>query len=367
MLNYLVEVLGTALSCNLVFDCLHYSLHQWVRSRWRLLRKFADWHNIHHQYFNGCLQLNPSLYDSNLFIHHLPEFCVHLMMIALASTVVSKAATLTVLGAYTVNFFRVSTYGAPNTPHHVDTPIAQAPQHSLLDSACYHAFHHLYPEGFFSSGTRLFDIIFGTGCVLRRRTFAVTGASGAFGQAMLRALQKAGAEAVLPLTFGVHYTEENLAESFAILKKADVLILMHGSSEDMQQSIVKSYIQMSEAFQKIHMSRQIPPEIWALGSELELLPGWNPAMREYRRAKLAFAAYAKACYDNPRLIYRHIVPSGFRTLAFPNRPVRAAPLVTMSLFLIRRGFCYIPATYTGIALLNYFRFRYWQGPSEVLL
>ena len=41
------------------------------------------------------------------------------------------------------------------------------------------------------------------------------------------------------------------------------------------------------------------------------------------------------------------------------RPRAVACLVT-TMFLIRRGFCYVPVTFTGMAYLNFFRFRFFQ-------
>ena len=36
-----------------------------------------------------------------------------------------------------------------------------------------------------------------------------------------------------------------------------------------------------------------------------------------------------------------------------------------ALFLIRRGFRYVPVTYTGIALVNYFKFAWFTTPAGV--
>ena len=35
----------------------------------------------------------------------------------------------------------------------------------------------------------------------------------------------------------------------------------------------------------------------------------------------------------------------------------------VALFLIRRGFRYVPVTYTGIALVNYFKFAWFTRPG----
>ena len=57
------------------------------------------------------------------------------------------------------------------------------------------------------------------------------------------------------------------------------------------------------------------------------------------------------------------MPAAFRSRMGPGlmsgtTAVRTAP------FFIRRGFRYIPVTYTGIALLNYFKFLMLKGPPK---
>ena len=45
----------------------------------------------------------------------------------------------------------------------------------------------------------------------------------------------------------------------------------------------------------------------------------------------------------------------------------AETAVNIALFFIRRGFSYVPVTLTGLAFLNYFRFRYFQKPEPEAL
>jgi hypothetical protein len=84
-------------------------------------------------------------------------------------------------------------------------------------------------------------------------------------------------------------------------------------------------------------------------------------LKEYRRSKLAYARHARRYYADRDLIYRHIVPSSFRSKMGPGL-ISGETAARWSLFLIRRGFRYVPVTYTGIALINYFKFAWFTRP-----
>ena len=55
------------------------------------------------------------------------------------------------------------------------------------------------------------------------------------------------------------------------------------------------------------------------------------------------------------MLYRHIVPSSFTSAMGPG-PMSADTAARIALFLIRRGFHYVPVTLTSLAFWNYFRF-----------
>ena len=71
--------------------------------------------------------------------------------------------------------------------------------------------------------------------------------------------------------------------------------------------------------------------------------------------KRAFARRALSYYRSPDVLYRHIVPSAFTSAMGPG-PMSAGTAAGIALFLIRRGFSYVPVTLTSLALWNYFRF-----------
>ncbi len=55
------------------------------------------------------------------------------------------------------------------------------------------------------------------------------------------------------------------------------------------------------------------------------------------------------------LLYRHIVPSAFRSQMGPG-VMSGRTAAAIALWLIRHGFRYVPVTYTGIAFVNFIPF-----------
>jgi hypothetical protein len=203
-----------------------------------------------------------------------------------------------------------------------------------------------------SSYTMLFDRLMGTACQIRGRRVALTGSSGAFGSAMKDLLERAGAE-VIPLKFGVDYTYADYSGTDAVLGSADILILAHGAKGDQaMQANCYSFLALIERFKGLAYGRQIPVEVWAVGSEIECHPAFgNPELRSYARSKRAYARTAARLLYDPDLLYRHIVPSAFCSRMGPGL-MNGRTAAALAFTLIRHGFRYVPVTYTGIAFLN---------------
>ena len=77
-------------------------------------------------------------------------------------------------------------------------------------------------------------------------------------------------------------------------------------------------------------------------------------MSSYARSKRAFAREPRLACKEIRIIsiYRHIVPSAFCS-RMGGGLMTGRTAATIALWLIRRGFRYIPVTYTGIAFVNF--------------
>jgi hypothetical protein len=228
----------------------------------------------------------------------------------------------------------------------------------LWVNANYHAMHHVYPNNFFSSLSNVFDLLFGTTCQFRNRKFVITGAGGAFGGALAKRLEKLGAQ-VRTLRHGEHFSAGFVSdEAREALGWGDALVLSHGAkSVDCWNANVVTFVQLIDLFEAIGKERLVAPEVWALGSEAEFHGDFGmESLRAYAGSKRAFATHAKRYYGSPDLIYRHIVPSAFTSAMGPGL-MSANAAVSMTLFFIRRGFKYVPVTYTTLAIWNYIRFR----------
>lgn len=196
-----------------------------------------------------------------------------------------------------------------------------------------------------------------------KRHFVVTGARGAFGSALVDALKARGAS-VETLQFGKDWDYVSLNNATEALKRADVLVLSHGSKlKHAMEANCTSFVEFIETYRKLRKDAGLAAEVWGLGSEIEFHPAWgNKELQVYLESKRAFAKKAAAYYresDGERWTYRHIVPAGFTSRMGPGL-ISGRTAVKIALFFLERDWKYIPVTYTGFAFLNYFRFKRLQ-------
>ena len=349
-----VFVLSTAL-----FDALHWTLHQWETAKSPLLRRFSSWHWVHHKFLGLDMQINPAYARANIWYHILPEFLTS-MAGTLVFFFVFDWKVIAVVAVVRLVMLVMTLREEGLDYNHMSMDRVSGQQGLLWVDNNYHAMHHVYPHNFFSSFANLFDLIAGTTCQLEGRRFLVTGASGAFGSAMVAKLTSMGA-IVETAKSGVDFSAGNYAGMREKLERADVLVLAHGAkSEDCWNANNVTFRELVELFAELGKTRLTPPEVWALGSEVEFHGDMGmDELREYSASKRAYALRALDFYKSDALIYRHIVPSSF-TSAMGKGAMSAETAVNIALFFIRRGFRYVPVTFTGLAVLNYFRFRFFQ-------
>ncbi|WP_108459294.1 hypothetical protein [Devosia naphthalenivorans] len=350
----LVFIVSTAL-----FDALHWILHKWETSRFPLLRKFSSWHWVHHKFLGLDMQVNPAYARANLWFHILPEYLTSMagtlifLLFFPWPVIATVAAIRTIMLVMTIREEGLDY-------NHMSMDRVGGQQGLLWVDNNYHAMHHVYPHNFFSSFANVFDLAAGTACQIKGRRFLITGASGAFGSAMAAKLAALGGT-VDTAKSGVDFTAGNYAATGEKLERADVLVLSHGAkSEDCWNANYQTFCDLIDLFMETGKTRLAPPEVWALGSEVEFHGDMGMAeLRDYSASKRAFALRARDYYRSNALIYRHIVPSSF-TSAMGKGAMSASTAVGIALFFIRRGFRYVPVTLTGLAVLNYFRFRFFQ-------
>jgi hypothetical protein len=201
---------------------------------------------------------------------------------------------------------------------------------------------------------------------IRGKRVAITGMSGAFGKPMAALLETSGAAQVKGLKYGVDYSYGDYSKLDGVLRESDVLVLAHGSKLDhAMEANCDSFVAILERSRKLHPGRT-DLEVWATGSEIEVHPAWgNKELQIYLESKRAFARHAWGYFRDPSFVYRHICPAGFRSQMGPGL-ISGETAAKMALFFIRRGFRYVPVTYTGFAFANYLKFALHREDSPRL-
>ncbi|EAU35408.1 predicted protein [Aspergillus terreus NIH2624] len=280
-----------------------------------------------------------------------------------------QSTTLTVV--IIVHFIRTFVVIAMNgrDSNHVIYHVVPKDPHWLFVGPQYHALHHVHPDRFMASVVKIFDWVAGTAYSLRNKNVAITGSSGAFGSSILSQLQTEGVRNIYTLEFGTHWTYRDLSKVGPIFDKADILILAHGTkNQDAMEANCNSTIRLIRLYMERRLSGasggRILPEIWYVGSEVEMHPTFGVTdMQRYAHSKRAFVPYARALYDCPHVVYRHIVPAAFQS-RMDNAFVSSEWAASSTMWWIRRGARYIPVTYTGIADLNFLKFAFWVRPDK---
>jgi hypothetical protein len=149
----------------------------------------------------------------------------------------------------------------------------------------------------------------------------------------------------------------NLVHHVTVLESADILVLAHGAKGNQaMQANCDSFLAIFDRFKSLTRHRQVPVEVWAVGSEIECHPALGDAgLRSYARSKRAFARAAATLMHDRDVLYRHVVPSAFRS-RMGTGLMDGRTAAAIAVWLIRRGFRYVPVTYTGIAFLNFIPF-----------
>jgi monoglucosyldiacylglycerol epimerase len=361
-----IEGVALFLVASTMFDVVHFVLHQFLKSRLALLKRVGSLHQAHHDYYTDQLQFDERFARANLLHHVIPEYANQVAFTLPGYFLVGPWPVVVALVIETFIFVMVVIRGGMDE-HHIAADRRKGRRNfasGLFVSADYHSLHHIHPERFFSSYVTVFDRLMGTACQINGRSVALTGASGAFGSAMAALLDREGAR-VTTLKHGVDFTAYDASASDEALQETDVLVLCHGAKgEDAMAANCDSFVALIERFKVLKAVPPLSPsEVWAVGSEIEAHPSFgDPILKGYRKSKVAYARHARRYYSDRNMIYRHIVPSAFRSKMGPGL-ISGEVAAEWSLLLIKRGFRYVPVTYTGIALVNYFKFAWFTRPA----
>ncbi|UKZ55998.1 hypothetical protein TrVGV298_009822 [Trichoderma virens] len=238
-LIWILSCLWLLLCGTFLFDVIHYILHKFSKSSSRFLRQIGKLHSVHHFYFNNRLQFNNRYIWHNICIELPLELGCQLLgtwqgwlvlkhFFLTDPGVLSEKVLYGVLIAEVARTLVVVALSGRDSNHKTYS-IVPKNLNWLTVGPEYHALHHVDPASYMSSSFYLFDWLFGTGYTLRSRRVTITGASGAFGQAIKKELQAESVACIQELKFGVHWTYDNYDQVIPIIANTDVLILAHGS------------------------------------------------------------------------------------------------------------------------------------------
>jgi len=344
-LTWILQAFILYLGATFVFDAIHWALHAAYRSSVPALRFLGAFHQTHHAFLDRSLTFDDRLIGPNFWRHRAGELLAQLAGTCAGFFFLPPEAVFATLAIFTFVFAVGVVLKGKDSNHRAQTSLS-APLGSVFVGLPYHSLHHVFPERYFGSVTTAFDRLFGTGCQIAGRHVVLTGASGAFGAPLKALLEQEGAT-VTALA--------RVAFATADLSTADILILAHGSKvTGAMEANCDSFVGLIERF-RAHRKGLVPPEVWAVGSEIECHPAFSEDLRIYSASKRAFARHAHRYFHAPDLLYRHIVPSAFTSAMGPGL-MSGGFAAAYAWFLIKRGFRYVPVSYTGIAWVNYLKF-----------
>ncbi|KAJ5185600.1 hypothetical protein N7491_006532 [Penicillium cf. griseofulvum] len=224
----------------------------------------------------------------------------------------------------------------------------------------FHCLHHVYPDRYIGSFIKLFDWICGTAYSFRGKRFVIT-ESGPFGQAMVTELEREGVQDIRSLKFGTDWDHHHLEKAAEALITCDILILAHDTEGDDAKSNCDSAVRLVQLFKEHRTnenSNPTLPEVWYVDSEIETHQSFKiTQLHGDSNSNVRFLPHARSYYDDPDILYRHIVASGLQSSMVSAMP-SAVWAAKCSMWWIRRGARYISVSNTGFAFLNYFKFMY---------
>ncbi|MEO3706688.1 bifunctional sterol desaturase/short chain dehydrogenase [Trichormus azollae] len=344
---------GSLLLAEILRDSYHALCHQ--------INWLAKWHNKHHAAYRRDLSLvsQQAYLDSQLY-HDIVESVILVVLLTIVALVVQQWGlwlgviyAVTFLYSASVRYFQ----GTVDTDYnHLPGPLETVPSVWFVNRT-YHWRHHFDDVNAYYSGVFSFvDKILGTGLSLKGKTVAITGASGALGQALVAELLKHHAKVIavstnpdkiqlqpgLKVLYWELGNEENLQES---LKKVDILIINHGVNvySDRTTDAIKNSYQVNtfSALRLIDMfsatitgpDAKATKEIWVNTSEAEVFPALSPLYELSKRTLgniITLNRLDKVC------VIRKLILGPFKSQLNPSGVMSATQVARGILFLAKR-------------------------------
>ncbi|AUS99092.1 sterol desaturase [Nostoc sp. CENA543] len=336
----------------------------------------GKFHNKHHTAYRRDLSIvSLKAYQESQLYHDVLESGI-LFTASILIALIFRQWGLWLGVAYNVVFLSAAylrySQGTIDTDYnHQPGPLDTIPSMWLVNRS-YHWRHHFDDVNAYYSGVfSLVDKVLGTALSLKGKTVAITGASGALGQALTAELLKKNAKVVALTTNPdklstdngvkvISWQLGNEAELQANLEKVDILIINHGVNvygDRTSQAINSSYeintfsaLRLMDIFIATVTGPQAKAtkEIWVNTSEAEVNPALSPL---YELSKRTLGDLVTLKRLNGDCVIRKLILGPFKSQLNPYGVMSAPQVARAILFLARRDFRNIIVTINPITYL----------------
>lgn len=382
----------SVLLAELIRDVYHIAGHYW--------KPLQSFHTLHHKAYRRDLSMTSlEAYKKAQLYNDVPESSVMVTVTALAA-LISQSYGMWVGFLYSLLFLisaiaRSQGWLLVTDFSHKPGDLVEIPSRWAVNRT-YHWRHHFDQGNAYYCGTfTLVDNVLGTSLSLKGKVVAITGASGALGQALIDELLLQGAK-VIALTSNNHAEfrpEINVvnwqigleADLATYLKKVDIFIINHGVNTYGDRSLAaiqKSYevnafstMRLAEIFLETvtESDHKAIKELWINTSEAEVNPAFSPLYELSKRTLGDFITLRRL--DAPCVI-RKLILGPFKSQLNPYGVMSARWVAWALVALAKRDFRNIivtinPITYIAFPIKEfcqslYFRWFTSTGPTQRL-
>lgn len=365
----------------LVRDIYHLAGHYW-----QPLQRF---HLLHHKSYRRDLTITSmEVYKKAQRCNDVPESAVMVAVTAVAAGLTQNYGMW--LGCFYSLCFLVPAIARSQglllqtDLTHKPGDLTEIPSSWIVNRA-YHWRHH-FDQGnaYFSGHHTLVDKVLGTSLCLKDKVVAITGASGALGQALLEEFSLQGAEVIAfttnrdakfqPDVEVLYWQLGDEADLATRLQGIDILIINHGVNVYGDRSLAavqKSYevntfstLRLAELFLQtiIKPAHKATKELWINTSEAEVNPAFSPLYELSKRALGDLITLRRL--DAPCII-RKLVLGPFKSQLNPYGVMSARWISWAIVALAKRDFRDIivtinPATYVAFPIKEFCQSLYFR-------
>lgn len=346
------------------------------------LMRLHSWH--HRVYRKDFTPVSEGLYRQAHLVNDVPEA---LVMIAILAVIALVTGLWGLWAGVVYSFTFLTTAIARSRGWLITTDLTHepgdltTPPSNWWVNRTYHWRHHFDDtNAYFSGSITLVDKLLGTAVSLKGKTVAVTGASGALGQALLHELQRQKARPIALTTTSLDQfsgdtpvwswqpgAETDLEER---LRGVDILVINHGVNVhgsrtpeavniSLEVNALSSWRLMQVFFSTVQTSsHRATKEVWVNTSEAEVSPAFSPLYEISKRLLGDLVTLARL--DAPCVV-RKVVLGPFKSQLNPIGILSADWVAWALVALVKRNVHTIIVTINPLTYLL-FPFKEWgQG------